>query len=35
MKEELLKIIEGLNGDDIQLLYVVALELNKKDGATR
>lgn len=35
MKEELLKIIDGLNGDDIRLLYVVALELNKKDGATR
>lgn len=35
MKEELLKIIEGLNGDDLRLLYVVALELNKKDGATK
>lgn len=35
MKEELLKIIEGLNGDDLQLLYIVALELSKKGGAAK
>ena len=27
MKEELLKLIEELNTEDIRLLYVVALEL--------
>ena len=30
MKEELLEIIEGLNGDDLCLLYIVALELKKE-----
>lgn len=30
MKEELLEIIEGLNGDDIRLLYIVAIELKKE-----
>ena len=30
MKEELLEIIEGLNGDDLRLLYIVALELKKE-----
>ena len=35
MKEDLIKIVGNLDKDDIRLLYVVALELNKKDGATR
>lgn len=35
MKDELLKIIEGLNGDDLRLLYIVALELSKKGGAAK
>ena len=30
MKYELLKIIEKLKGDDLRLLYIVALELKKE-----
>lgn len=30
MKEELLEIIKKLESDDIRLLYIVALELNKE-----
>lgn len=30
MKDELLKIIEKLKGDDIRLLYIVALELKNE-----
>lgn len=30
MKDELLKIIEKLKGDDLRLLYIVALELKKE-----
>lgn len=35
MKEDLIKIVGNLDKDDIRLLYVVALELNKKDGDTK
>lgn len=30
MKDELLKIIDKLKGDDLRLLYIVALELKKE-----
>lgn len=30
MKKELLEIIEKLKGDDLRLLYIVALELKKE-----
>lgn len=35
MKEDLMNIIEKLNEADLRLLYIVALELNKKDGAVK
>lgn len=35
MKEDLMKIVGNLDNDDLRLLYIVALELNKKDGATK
>lgn len=31
MKEDLVKIIEELNAEDLRLLYIVALELNKEN----
>jgi hypothetical protein len=31
MKEELLKLIEELNTEDLRLLYVVALELKSNE----
>lgn len=31
MKEELMKLLEELSGEDLRLLYVVALELKKAE----
>lgn len=31
MKEDLVRIIEELNVEDLRLLYIVALELNKEN----
>ncbi len=35
MKEDLMKIVGNLDKDDLRLLYIVALELSKKDGAAK
>lgn len=31
MKEDLMKIVGNLDNDDLRLLYIVALELKKKN----